>query len=75
LKKNRQMNCTAIIKECDEGLYGYIQEIPEARSQGKTIEELEENLKDALNVIFKDHIEESIKANKGKKIIKKTILV
>ncbi len=69
------MTYTAIIKECEEGFYGYIQEIPEAMSQGKTIEELEENLKDALNVVIKDHIEESVKLNKGKKIIKKTILI
>ena len=69
------MYYTAIIKESEEGFYGYIQEIPEARSQGKTIEELENNLKDALNVVIKDRIAESVKLNKGQKIIKKKILV
>ena len=63
------MNYTAIIKECEDGFYGYIQEMPEAMSQGKTIEELESNLKDAFNVVIKDRIEESVKLNRGHKII------
>ena len=39
---------TAIIKKGEQGYYfGWIEEMPEAMSQGATINELLENLKDA----------------------------
>jgi len=43
----------AIIEKSSDGWYvGQIQEVPEAISQGKTINELKENLLDALNLIL-----------------------
>jgi predicted RNase H-like HicB family nuclease len=43
----------ARIEQGENGWYiGQIEEIPEVISQGKTIEELEENLMDALNLII-----------------------
>ena len=43
----------AIIEKSEDGWYvGQLQEMPEVISQGKTIEELEENLKDAFDLII-----------------------
>ena len=52
-KNQSKLNYTAIIKECSEGYYGYIQEQPAAMSQGKTVDELKNNLKDALSLVLK----------------------
>jgi len=44
---------TAIIEEGDNGwLVGQIEEIPAAMSQGKTVEDLTENLLDALRLVL-----------------------
>lgn len=43
----------ARIEHSESGWYvGQIEEMPEVISQGKTIEELEENLKDAFDLII-----------------------
>jgi predicted RNase H-like HicB family nuclease len=67
---------TAIIEKTDDGWYvGQIQEHPEALTQGKTIEELEFNLADALKEILEMKKEEVNKLIKGKKVFRRKILV
>jgi predicted RNase H-like HicB family nuclease len=47
------MKLTAIIEQGENGwLVKQIEEVPAAMSQGKTIEELKENLLDALRLII-----------------------
>jgi len=47
------MKVTAIIEKGENGWYvGQIEEFPAAMSQGATIEELNENLFDALRLLF-----------------------
>jgi predicted RNase H-like HicB family nuclease len=56
----------ALIKETDDGwFFGQIEEVPEAMSQGKTIEELIENLSDALSLILDIRREETLEYYKG----------
>lgn len=44
---------TAIYEEAEEGGYiGYIAELPGANTQGETLEEVRENLKDAAQMIL-----------------------
>ncbi len=51
---------TAIIRKTPDGwYYGRIEEVPEAMSQGKTLEELQENLQDALSMILEIRREDS----------------
>jgi predicted RNase H-like HicB family nuclease len=53
------MRFTAIIERDEDGIYiGQIEEVPAAISQGKTLEELKENLQDALDLIFTVNREE-----------------
>ena len=67
---------TAIIEKTNDDWYvGQIQEHPEALTQGKTIEELEANLADALKEILEMKKEESNKQIKGKKVFRRKILV
>ena len=48
-------NYTAIIEKCvDTGLYvGFVPGFPGAHSQGKTLEELNENLKEVITLLLK----------------------
>jgi len=55
------MNFTAIIEQGEGGWFvGQIEEVPAAISQGKTIEELKENLLDALRLVLDTNKEMSI---------------
>jgi predicted RNase H-like HicB family nuclease len=49
----KKLNYTAIIEKSEDGWYvGQVQEIPEAIAQGKTIDELTQNLLDALELVI-----------------------
>lgn len=53
------MRFTAIIEKDENGMYiGQIEEVPAAISQGQTLDELKENLQDALELIFAVNREE-----------------
>ncbi len=49
-------NFTAVIEKCSEtGLFvGYVPGFPGAHSQGKTLEELNENLREVIGMILED---------------------
>ena len=66
----QKLKFTAIIQKGEDGYYvGQIAEIPEALSQGKTIEELEANLLDALLLIWKSNRLDARKRYAGQKTI------
>ena len=70
----RKLNYTAIIEKSEDGLFvGQVQEIPEAIAQGKTIDELKQNLLDALQLVIDYHREQTISNYKGRKIIKQKL--
>lgn len=54
------MKLTILVKQGTNGfLVGKIKEIPAALTQGKTLEELKENIIDALELYFEDLREDS----------------
>jgi predicted RNase H-like HicB family nuclease len=54
------MEYTAIIKEIEDGWYmGQCEQIPGAITQGQTIEEVKENLKEAIALMLEDEKEDS----------------
>ncbi len=51
------MEYTAIIKKMDNGCYfAQCEQFPAAVTQGKTIDEAKENLKDAINLLLEDDL-------------------
>jgi len=61
------MKFTAIIEKGENGWYvGQIEEIPAAISQGETIEELKDNLLDALKLVLEANKELTEKEYSGK---------
>ena len=43
---------TAIFEQVDEWWIGYVEELPGTNTQGKTLEETRENLKEAVQLII-----------------------
>ena len=64
----------ATIEKRDEWYIGWIDEVPGAFSQGKTIEEVEENLKEAVALILETNKDLQDKEISGE-TIKRTIQV
>jgi predicted RNase H-like HicB family nuclease len=55
-----ELRLTAIYEEADEGGYiGYIAELPGANTQGETLDEVRENLQEAVQMILEANREES----------------
>lgn len=66
----KEITLTAIYEEAEEGGYiGYIAELPGANTQGETIDEVRENLKEAVEMILEANREQSEKRLGGVKVV------
>ena len=73
-KKLKHIDFTAIIEKSEDGWYvGQLEELPEVISQGKTIEELKNNLQDALELIISQQRETTLSLYQGKKFIRRKL--
>ncbi len=61
---------TAVFEKVPEGYIGYVEELPGANTQGKTLEETRENLKEAIELVLKSNRQLAEKEIKGKELIK-----
>jgi len=59
---------TAVYKKSGKWYLGWIEEVPGANTQGKTLKETKENLKEALLLILKAYKNANKKELKGKVI-------
>jgi predicted RNase H-like HicB family nuclease len=77
LKKNKatkKFDYTPITEKNGDGWYvGQVQEIPEAIAQGKTIEELKENLRNALELVIDFQRVQTNNLYQGRKMLKQKI--
>ena len=70
------MEYTAIIKEVEDGWYmGQCEQVPGAITQGQTIEEVKENLKEAIALVLESEKEHCLERYKGEKFIRRKIAV
>jgi predicted RNase H-like HicB family nuclease len=59
-----ELTLTAVFEEADEGGYvAYIAELPGANTQGETLEDVRENLGEALELILNSNREEFEKSS------------
>jgi predicted RNase H-like HicB family nuclease len=57
-----EIKFTAIYEKAEEGGYiGYVAELPGANTQGETMEEVRENLKEAVSLLLECYREEAEK--------------
>ena len=66
---------TAIFEKDDDWYIGYVEELPGANSQGKTLEEARENLHEAIELIIISNRELAEKSLAGKKYIRENLTV
>jgi predicted RNase H-like HicB family nuclease len=66
---------TAVYEKVDDGWIGYVEELPGANTQGKTREEVKENLKEAVQLIIEANRELARREVIDKNIIREELLV
>ena len=66
---------TTVIEKRGKWYIGYIEEIPGVNTQGKTLKEVEENLKEALILIIESNRELARKSAQDHDVIRKTIAI
>ncbi len=63
---------TAVFEKVPEGYIGYVEELPGANSQGETLDEVRENLKEAIGLVLESNRQLMEEELKGKELIKET---
>ena len=66
---------TAIFEKEDDWYIGYVEELPGANTQGRTLEETRENLHEAIELIILSNRELAEKGLAGKKYIRENLTV
>ena len=67
------MKLTAVYKKSKNWYLGWVEEIPGVNTQGKTLKEAKENLKEALFLILETNRLLSQKEYKGQRLIKEPL--
>ena len=62
------MTFTAVFMPVPEGYIGFVEEIPGANSQGETLDEVRENLREAVQLVLEANRELSEQALIGQKV-------
>lgn len=66
---------TAIFEEEGDWWIGYVEELPGSNSQGRTLEETRENLKEAIHLIIEANRELAVRGTEGKTIIREELTI
>ena len=69
------MNLTAIFEQVGEWWLGYVEELPGANTQGKTLDEARENLREAVELIIEANRELLLEQIEGHEIIREPLMV
>ena len=69
------MNLTAIFEQVGEWWLGYVEELPGANTQGKTLDEARENLREAVQLIIEVNRELLLEQIEGHEIIREPLMV
>jgi predicted RNase H-like HicB family nuclease len=64
---------TAVYRKVPEGYIGFVEELPGANTQGATLEETRENLKEAVSLIIEANRALSEKFAKGEDVIREPL--
>jgi predicted RNase H-like HicB family nuclease len=69
------LRLTAVFEKVPEGYIGFVEELPGANTQGRTLEEVRANLQEAITLVLEANrilAEESLK---GKEVIREQLLL
>ena len=66
---------TAVFERDDDWWIGYVEELPGANTQGQTLDEARENLKEAIQLILEGNREDARRRSAGKDVIREPVIV
>ena len=66
---------TAVYEQVGDWWIGYVEELPGANTQGRTLEEARENLKEAVQLIIEANRELARRDTEGKNVIREEMMV
>lgn len=66
---------TAVYRKVPEGYIGFIEELPGANTQGATLEEARENLKEAIELVLEANRALAQESLEGEEVIREPISV
>ena len=69
------MNLTAIFEQVGEWWLGYVEELPGANTQGETLDEARENLREAVQLIIEVNRELLLEQIEGHEVIREPLTV
>jgi len=67
------MHFTAVYVEVPQGYVAFVEELPGANTQGATLQEAKENLREAVAMILAANRELAAKSVEGKNVTKETL--
>ena len=67
------MNFTAVFQKFPKGYVGFVEELPGANTQGKTLEEARANLVEAVELVLQANRKLAKESLKGKKVIREPL--
>lgn len=70
------MECFTAVYEQDGGWWiGYVEELPGANTQGRTLDEARENLKDAVRMVIAANRELARRESEGRDVVREALVV
>ena len=66
---------TAVFEQGEEWWIGYVEELPGANTQGKTLDEARENLKEAVRLVIEANRELARREAQGRNVIREELIV
>ena len=66
---------TAVFEKDGDWWIGYVEELPGANTQGKTLEEARENLREAVIMVIEANRELSQQESEGKEVVREHLTV
>lgn len=67
------MELTAVFKKVPEGYIAWVEDLPGANTQGATLEEARENLREAIRLVFEANRELAEGELHGEEVIKESV--
>ena len=74
-KNTMKFTLTAVFQKVPEGYIGYVEELPGANTQGDTLDEARENLKEAIELVLEANRELAEESLVGADVIRESLLM
>lgn len=70
-----EITLTTVFQKVPEGYIGYVEELPGANTQGDTLEEARENLKEAIGMVLEANRQLAEESLVGADVIRESLLM